>query len=685
MKKVIRLLMTIVLLASSLAFVTLINAVPLPLMITGGLDLTAYSQNAMRVYFNQNITNSDTDVTIANVQLLAPGDPNYDEAVVNGVLDGIFVDGTSVRDLVDAGGPYGGAIHFYKEGSSSYIAVYTGAELVNFSDGNAHTVTVTSKFQAYSHVPTVGGSLVFDPVAKTWSEAKLTTAGAIDLTAYSQNAMRIYFNENITNSDTDVTIANLQMMAPTDPNYDPDVVNGVLNGITVDGQTIAQLVEAGGSYGGAVHFYREGTSNFIAVYADAALVNFTDGETHTVALNSQFKSYSLFSAPATTYYLDPDSMTWSDTAPLPTMAVTGGDSEPTFAWGNTMRVLFDTPLWIPAHGESLLVGANQMATDNEYYNADAVASLNDKITVDGKTITQWNTEVPGGAQVHVGADENDIRIYLDTAQMNFADGNTHVVTIAKNFISFNGYKTAEEVSLHYDPVAKTWGTEVVVPPTPTPAAPTEFYTATPVMMNGNFGTAYFYTTSVITTGQVINVQAGGGSIPESVQNAVNDLIRVDGKTVREWNTENGSNYAVMVAYESEDVGGGNMVGRLSFWIDTTSTCNFVAETDHTIEFLDGLVGLNGALIAPSTWLYDASEMDWFLQSDEEPTTEPTSEPTSEPTTQPTESVSEDAGSGVSSEAGAPATSDSGAFLPVLMIALAAAGTLVALKLKPVRQ
>ncbi|MHB1454534.1 MAG: Kelch repeat-containing protein [Saccharofermentanales bacterium] len=629
MKKVLSITLAFMLLFSALAVVTTVNAVvEPPLVVTGTLDLTPYGENAMRVYFDKNITNSETNVTIANVQKLTSADANYDEAVVNGVLDGIIVDGMSIRDLVAAGGEYGGAVHFYKDGTDNFIAVYAAASLINFSAETEHLITITSDFQAYNHYPTIGSALKFDPVANSWSTARLSVTGDLDLTAYDQNAMRIYFGENITGSDVNKTIANIQKLTPADADYDETVVTGVLDGILVDGMSIRELVAAGGEYGGAVHFYKDGTDNFIAVYAGKPQVDFTDGNVHTITLNSSFKDYLMRSAPATTLYLDPDTMTWSDTAPLPSMAVTGGDSNPTFAWGNTMRVLFDQALWVPAHAEELLVDAHALPAASEYYNADAVGSLNDKVTVDGKTIAEWNAANPGSAQVHVGPSENDIRIYISDSLMAFGDGNTHVVTIAKNFISFTGYKTEEEVSLHYDPIAKTWGTVVVVPPTPTPGAATAIFTATPLMMSNNYGTAYFYTTTVISVGQNLNIQAGGGSIPTAVQDAVNDLIVIDGKTVREWNIENDTGYAVMVAFESE-TSGENVYGRLSLWIDTGSTCVFIPTTDHTVEFREGLIGLNGAPIAAAVWNYSAEAQDWFLFEEEVSSEESSSIPDSQ--------------------------------------------------------
>lgn len=611
MKKVLSITLAFMLLFSTLAVVTTVNAIPAtPLSVTGGTDLTQWG-NAVRVDFNMDISGGVAQIT--NVQALKSGDANYDANVVNGVLDGILLNGKSVRDW-NISSDYGVMVHFFNDGST-YMSIYADASLVDFSANLEHLVTITSKFQAYQGYPTIGSALKLDPVANTWSTARLSVTSTLDLTVHEQNAMRIYFGENITgSSDENKTIANIQLLTAADAGYDPDVVEGVLDGILVDGRTVRELVAAGGSYGGAIHFYKEGASNFIAVYAGTDQVNFTDGNVHTITLNSSFKDYLMRSAPATTLYLDPDTMAWSDTAPLPSMAVTGGDSQPEFAWGNTMRVLFDHALWVPAHAEELLVNAHALTSASEYYNADAVASLNDKVTVDGKTIAEWNTTNPGSAQIHVGPSENDIRIYIDGALMAFGDGYTHVVTIAKNFISFTGYKTDEEVSLHYDPVTKTWGTEVVVPPTPTPGAATEIFTATPLMMSSNYGTAYFYTTTVISAGQTINVQAGGAAIPESVQNAVNDLIVIDGKTVREWNTENETSYAVMVAYESE-ASGESVFGRLSFWIDTTSTCAFIPTTDHTIQFLEGLVGLNGAPIAAAVWNYSAAEQDWFLQED----------------------------------------------------------------------
>ncbi|MHB8962539.1 MAG: hypothetical protein ACYC5K_05230 [Saccharofermentanales bacterium] len=672
MKKVLSITLAFMLLFSTLAAVGTVNAVVEdPLVVTGSLDVTQWG-NAMRIYFNKNITNSsDTNVTIANVQLLTALDANYDEAVVNGVLDGIIVDGMSIRELVAAGGPYGGAVHYYKEGTDNFIAIYADTTLVDFSSAESHLVSITSKFQAYNHYPTTGTALKLDPVANTWSTAKLTVTDDLDLTEWG-NAMRIYFGENITgSSDENKTIANVQKLTPADADYDPDVVAGVLDGILVDGRSIRELVAAGGEYGGSVHYYKEGASNFIAIYAGTDQVNFTDGETHTISLNSSFKDYLMRSAPATTLYLDPDTMTWSDTAPLPSMAVTGGDSNPTFAWGNTMRVLFDQALWVPAHAEELLANAHALTEASEYYNAEAVASLNDKVTVDGKTITEWNTTNPGSAQVHVGPSENDIRIYIDGALMAFGDGYTHVVTIAKNFISFTGYKTEEEVSLHYDPVSKTWGTEVVVPPTPTPGAATEIFTATPLLMNGDYGTVYFYTTTVISAGQTINVQAGGASIPTAVQDAVNDRIVIDGKTVREWNTENETSYAVMVAYESE-TSGENVFGRLSLWIDTTSTCAFIPATDHTVEFLEGLIGLNGAPIAAAVWNYSAEAEDWFLFEEEV-----SSEESSASSSQEESTVESEAEESETDES--PTTSDVSGFMFITFAALAGAVIVISRK------
>lgn len=652
--------------------VGLISAVPMvyadatpTLNITGGLDLTAYAQNAMRVYFSENITNSTTNgTTMVNVQAMAPTDANYDEAVVNGVLDGIIIDGKTVRQW-NTSSSYGVMVHYYLADGENFIAVYVDAGLVNFADGNAHIVAVNSKFKAYSLKETNGASLTFNPATLLWTTTKLAVTSGLDLTAYDQNAMRAYFDKNVTNkasTEPAITMTNIQAIATTDADYDRTVVEGVLDGISIDGTTVREW-NTSNSYGVMIHFFIDNGQYFAAVYADPTLVDFADGLPHTVAFNSKFKGYSMESAIDTTLYLNPETMIWSTTAPLPTMNVTGGESRPTFDWGNTMRVLFDQAVWTPAPDavspeSDLLVDAQNLIPSDKYYNADAVNSILNKIVIDGKTVAEWNALQAGTAQVHVGPSENDIRIYMQETSVAFGDGDTHIVTIEKNFISFTGYKTEEAVSLNYDPTAKTWGTEVVVPPTPAPGEPVESFTAAPLLMSSNYGTAYFYMTNVITRVNTINVQAGGGNIPTEVQNAVLDLIKIDGKTVCEWNAENESNYSVMVAFETEQ-NGEDTFGRLSIWVDTTGSFQFIPTTDHLVEFLPGLIGLNQAPIAPATWRYVAADMEWYLGAlvaDPTPTTEGTND-------NPTVTVANSTGE-------SPTTSDNG-FMFIYLFAILA--------------
>ncbi len=621
MKKFFSLVIALALAVSMLSFAAVVSAVPEHMNITKTMDVTTWG-NAMRIYFDQNLTTSESNLTLAHIQKLKPADANYDEAVVNGVLDGITINDKTVREWnTFAGSEEGAMVHYYRENGENFIAIYIDESLVNFTDGESHFVSVNSIFTSYTGLSALGKAFELDPLTMVWEAAKLEITQGIDLTPWEQNAMRVVFNQNLTTSESNLTIANVQKIKPGEINYDMAVVKGVLDGIKINNKSVREInSEAGSEDAIMVHYYRENGDNFIAIYADPTIVDFSDGQARTITLNSEFKAYSMREASNTTLYQDPDTKAWSLTAPYPVMNVTGGDSHPDFAWGNTMRVLFDTPVWVPDEAQDLLLNAQGLVDGDDYYNAEAVDSILNKIIIDGKSVSEWNAINPEAAQVHVGSSENDLRIYMHPDNVAFGDGNTHVVKILKNFISFSGYTTTEEVSLNYDPVAKTWGTEVIVPPTPTPGAPTVVYIAGALLMTDTFGNVAFYTTSPITRVDRINVQAGGGSIPDEVRDSVRNFIKVDGKTVGEWNEENETNYAVMVAFESEDAGGGTFIGRLSIWIDNTedSTIGFTPGTDHTVEFLEGLVGLNGAPIAPTKWEYVAADMEWYLVTDEGP-------------------------------------------------------------------
>jgi len=646
MKKFLSLAIAMVFAISMLSFAIVVNAVPGNINITGTVDLTEWGQNAMRVLFDQNLTTSDTDLTIANIQALKSGDANYNEAVVNGVLDGIKINDKTVREWnIAAGGDYGAMVHYYRETGSNFLAIYIDPSLADFVDGESHFVSINSSVASYTGLNVLGKAFQLNPLTMVWEAAKLEITQGIDLTPWEQNAMRVVFNHNLTTSDSNLTIANVQKIKPGETNYDMAVVKGVLDGIKINNKSVREInSEAGSEDAIMVHYYRENGDNFIAIYADPTIVDFSDGQARTITLNSEFKAYSMREASNTTLYQDPDTKAWSLTAPYPGMAVTGGDSHPEFAWGNTMRVLFDTPVWVPDDAQELLLNAENLKPGDDYYNEDAVDSILNKIIINGKSVSEWNAINPEAAQVHIGSNENDIRIYMHADNVAFGDGNTHIVKVLRNFISFSGYTTTEEVSLNYDPVAKTWGTQVVVPPTPTPGAPTFVYIAGSLNLTGNFGNVSFYTTTPITRVDRINVQAGGGSIPDEVRDSVRNFIKVDGKTVGEWNEENDSQYAVMVAMESEDAGGGTILGRLSIWADTVdANTGFTPDKDHTVEFLEGLVGLNGATIAPSKWQYVAADMEWYLVTDEgETSPTPTDEeasptPTDEETQAPGDS------------------------------------------------
>lgn len=621
MKKFLSLILAFMLVFSMVSVTSFGGGAPEYVNITGALDVTAWG-NAMRIYFDQNLTTSEDDiVTLLNIQALKPGDADYDEDVVNGVLDGITVNDKTVREWnTHAGGDYAVMVHYHKEYGDYFIAVWADAGLVDFLDGEEHFVSVGSIFTTYNMLNALGGAFVLNPATMVWENAKLNITQGLDLTAWG-NAMRVYFEENITKSEEDLLIQNVQALNPGDDHYDTTVKKGVLDGIIIDGHSVREWnALAGGEYGVMVHYFRETGQNFIDIYAAAELIDFSEGA-HTVTFNSNFKSYCMREAPGATVYQDADTQEWSLTAPLPVMSVAGGDSHPDFAWGNTMRVLFDTPIWEPGNAEELLLNAHSLTPGDDYYNEEAVESILNKVIVNGKSIAQWNDIDPGIAQVHVGSNENDLRIYISEDQFVFNDGDTHVVTIERNFISFSGYTTSEKVSLHYDPVAKTWGTEVVVPPTPTPAPATFVYLPGPMMMTGDFGNVAFYTTTRITVAERLNIQAGGGSIPDDVRDAVRNYIKVNGKTVGEWNIEYESDYAFMVAFDSEDAGGGTFLGRISIWSENDE---FTPDHDQTVEFLEGLVGLNGAPIEPSKWQYVAAEGEWH-QVFEDDETDPSEE------------------------------------------------------------
>jgi len=621
--------------------------------------------NFVRVNFDGRVLPEGRTGLLVNVQALTEGS-DYVEAVVNGVLDGILVDGKSIRQWnTDAGSAYAAMVHF--DGDENDIRIYMDSGLVAFLDGNPHVVELNSQFISYTGSKVRPAKFVYDPGTTLWSEPAVHVTSAISYPDHPEwgNFFRVNFDARVLPEGRTGLLVNVQALAEGSSDFNAAVVDGVLDGILVDGKTIRQWnTDAGGMYGAMVHF--DGDENDIRIYMDAGLVAFLDGNPHTVEINSLFKTYLLAAAEPASYTFNPATGLWVNNA-IPPVNVTDAQCFPDHPeWGNFAVVRFDAPVGVEG-STGLLTNVQALAEADPNYDAEVVHGVLHDIKVDGKTISEWNTQAGSayGAMVHFNNDEADIRIYMDAALVAFLDGGTHSIEISGEFKTFRG-AYANPILLNYDPTLNVWTQEVVVPPTPTPAPPATFFSSSALARNSTeeFGNVYFYLDNLITAFQRINIQAGGSGVSQELQDAVNDLIKVDGKTVREWNTENESQYAVMVAYEAAG-GGDEIFGSLSIWVDLSTTCQFVPEQPHVVDFMPGLFGLNGAVINPARFTWDPVEIEWVQSeyTEEEPTEVPTEAPTGEPTTAPTNGES-------------PSTGDPAALLS-LGAAAAAVATLLA--------
>jgi hypothetical protein len=213
--------------------------------------------------------------------------------------------------------------------------------------------------------------------------------------------------------------------------------------------------------------------------------------------------------------------------------------------------------------------------------------------------------------VHVGKDENDIRLYIDSQVLNYFDGNTHQIEVLAGFETLSGFITDKNYILNYDPEQKIWTTDEVIvdPPAGDPVELDKLIDPN-IYMQGAFGTVYFYFTGPITNVNTINAQASATQgISENIRNGILDCIKIDGKTIRAWLTECESEYAAMIAFENQ-----GDIGQISIWsnISENPALNLTPDADHVFEFLEGLTGLNGSPIAPVKLTYKASTGAWLI-------------------------------------------------------------------------
>lgn len=404
-------------------------------------------------------------------------------------------------------------------------------------------------------------------------------------------------------------ITNVEKMDSTNPLYNQDAVNSVLNKILVNHKTISEWIASGVADAAQIHM----AATDIRIYLDSSLFLFNDGNA-TVEIAEGFKTLTgKQTSSSATFYYSSQTKQWSTTAPMSAIEIDKGQSYPDHPdWGNFMEVLFKEDI-CPSNilTDGLITNVQAMNDQSANYNGEVVNSVLNKLTIDGKTVAAWLAENPEAVQIHMS--NNGIRVYMKAELVAFADGNTHTVEVLSGFTTFINKIVENSIALHFDPTNNSWGSNVVTPPKPAAGNPANVFSVTDLLVtDSGFANVYFYMTDIINripTG-TINVQAGGNNIPEDVQNSVLDKIIIDGKSVREWNAENESNYSVMIAYETETTPQGTF-GRLSIWSNVNeSSLSFTQDKDHTIEFLDGLLGLNYAPITPSKWKYSGSDMIW---------------------------------------------------------------------------
>jgi len=576
----------------------------------GGIDLVEYSQNAGRIYFDSPLYDSSLGDVLTNIQALKETDANYNAAVVNGVKKGIKIDGKTVEEY-NTTNDYCAMVHFYEQDSYNFIAVYLDATVVNFAEGDYHTIEFTQDFVNYYGQSIEPVVYVYEVATKTWMpEIRSTEAISFPENPGWGNFMGVTFDSNVIQiPEGSDLVTDVLRIAKTDPLYNEAAIESLNTKVLVDNRTVEDWISEFGEDAVRIHM---GASD-MRIYFDSNVLLFND-EDLTVEIKAGFKTFTgLITSKDVKYFYSSETKKWTEMAPLPVIEIDSGVSYPDQPdWGNFMGVIFKDAI-APADilTDGLITNVQNLKKGDTHYNADVVNSVLNKIIVDGKTIAEWLESNSSAAQIHFG--ENNIRIYMAPELVSFHDGDVHQVIIEKGFITFTGKRVAETIALNYDPASKTWTTDVVTPQPEPPGEPAEIFSVTDLLVNsGGFANVYFYLTNIINRNPAgtINVQAGGNKIPVEVQNSVLDKIIIDGKSVREWNLENESDYAVMIAYETEGTPQGTF-GRLSIWSNVNeNTVGFTPDKDHIVEFKEGLLGLNFAPIVPSTWVYSSEEMTW---------------------------------------------------------------------------
>ncbi len=464
-------------------------------------------------------------------------------------------------------------------------------------------------------------------------------------------AFTINLDENIAATGTN----NMQA------NADSVLKAAVRDNIIIDGKTLGTiLTEKANDY--AVMVTYDGTT--MTFFSEKTQNIFPDNVNHSLEILTGLTDLTKAKAFATVkYYYNATSKLWSTNKPGIAVTSLSKIAEP--SWG--------TGYWALTLTLDTVIATSELTNVQMLSDPYIKAAVRNNILLDGKTIDTILAEKGNEYVIMVAYSNNTLSLFSDKANNLLSKDIVHKIEILPGLIDATKVLHFAPAVYFYNPTSETWSTSEIAIPTPTPGAAVEIFNSTPLLMNGNYGTAYFYLTGPITSTPTINVQAGGGAIPDSVRDTVRNFIKIDGKTVSQWNNENDTDYAVMVAYESES-SGTETLGRLSFWIDTTSTCNFISEIDHTVEFLPGLIGLNLAPITPSTWEYEASVGEWVMTS-VQLTPTPTLNPTGAANATPTES----AASTEDQEDDVPATSDNGFAVIVLALIISAGMILFIIK------
>ncbi len=295
------------------------------LEVISGLDLTPYG-GFMRIYFDQSLFANNNNRLLQNVQAIKSGD-DYNAAVINGVLDGLLIDGKTVREWnTQWGNDYGVMVSFQRDGSENFVVLYTDAGLIDASANVSRTVTVKSNFTSYSGKKAKGNALVSNATTKAWSFATNPILGTYNMFQHNINALRIHFGHDLSpkfSGPENNTISFAELSTPSSPYYDKTVIDSVLDGVLINGKTIRDWSENHNlNENPLVHFYNiefgEVSPYFIDVHPNDAVPDLQDGDIHSIEIKNTFKDLYLRSAVSAKFYLDPADMTWSSTQPVAT-------------------------------------------------------------------------------------------------------------------------------------------------------------------------------------------------------------------------------------------------------------------------------------------------------------------------------------------------------------------------------